>query len=142
MREPYTQLFVHVVWSTWDRLPLLTKGLRERVYACIQAECEAMGARVHGIGGTEHHVHVLVQMPTTVSVAILVKQMKGSSSHLVNHELRSAPEFKWQGGYGAFTVSKSVGKTVREYIMNQEAHHRLGTTSRDMEVAWEEKEGD
>ena len=47
--------------------------------------------------------------------------------------------FKWQKGYGAFTVSKSLGRTVRAYIQNQEAHHREGTTHKDMELAWEER---
>jgi putative transposase len=85
---------------------------------------------------------VLVQIPTTLSVAVLAKQIKGSASHLVNHQLKTEAEFKWQGGYGAFTVSKSVGRAVREYILNQEEHHRSGTTSKDMEVAWEEQPGD
>ncbi|MEN6581923.1 MAG: hypothetical protein ABFD54_05685 [Armatimonadota bacterium] len=67
--------------------------------------------------------------------------MKGASSHLVTHSIRPCSSFKWQGGYGAFAVSKSMVTVVRDYIMHQESHHADGTTQRDMEVAWESYEG-
>jgi putative transposase len=128
MREPFTQLFVHLVWATWDRLPLVTAELRPAIYGCIQAECSGLGAEVVAIGGVEDHVHVLVRLPTTVSVAELVKQIKGASSHLVTHRLGKWGEFKWQGGYGAFTVSRSEVPIVRRYVLRQEEHHRAGST--------------
>ncbi len=78
------------------------------------------------IGGVEGHVHVLVRIPTTVSVAGLVKQIKGSSSHLVTHRLGGRETFKWQGGYGAFTVSKENVPAVRRYVLRQKEHHRAG----------------
>jgi len=124
MREPYTQLYLHLVWATWDRLPLLPAELRPAVYGCIQAECRQLDADVVAIRGTEDHVHLLVRISTTISVAQLVKQVKGSSSHLVNRRLTSEGTFKWQGGYGAFTVSKRNVPLVREYILRQEDHHR------------------
>ena len=134
MREPYTQLYIHVVWSTWDRHPILAEDLKRPVFACIKAECDKLGATLIAIGGPADHVHVLVRIPTTVSVAALVKQLKGSSSHLVNHCLGREARFQWQEGYGAFTVSKSVGPAVRAYIQKQEEHHRLGTTEKDLEA--------
>jgi REP element-mobilizing transposase RayT len=136
MREPFTQLFVHLVWATWDREPLITEAIREPMYACILSKCHGLGAELLAIGGMEDHVHVLVRIPTTVSIADLVKHIKGASSHLVNQKLTghgSKALFKWQGAYGAFTVSKSNGRQVREYILNQVQHH----TNRSTVNAWE-----
>lgn len=107
------------------------------MYRCIKAECRELKAEMIAIGGTSDHVHVLMRIPTVVSVAQLVKQVKGSSSHLVNKVMGGA-EFKWQGGYGAFTVSKALVPSVRAYVVNQAAHHQDGTTDRDSEVAWVE----
>ena len=76
MREPLTQLYVHLVWATWDRFPLLPASIRPRVYACIQAECDALKAEVIAIGGTADHVHLLVRISATLAVATLVKQAK------------------------------------------------------------------
>lgn len=67
---------------------------------------------------------MLVRFHTTISVAELVKEMKGSSSHLATHQIiGQADFFKWQGAYGAFTVSKRHVKVVTEYIVNQKKHH-------------------
>ncbi len=125
MRSPYTQLYLHLVWSTWDRYPYLADlDLRRRVYECINAECTSLRADVLAIGGVDDHVHVLVRLPATIAPADLVKRIKGASSHMVNYDVGSRDYFKWQGGYGAFTVSKRHVPLVRNYVVNQEEHHR------------------
>jgi len=137
MREPYTQLYLHVVWATWDRLPLLSPELARPVYACIQAECVQLKCQVIAIGAIEDHAHLLVRFPTSVSVAELVKQVKGSSSHLVTHELEPGSGFKWQGYYGAFTASKTELPRIREYILRQAEHHARG----ELDFMWELADG-
>jgi len=133
MREPYTQLYVHLVWATWDRLPLLDAKREAMVYACVQAECGKLGAEMIGIGGTEDHMHVVARIPSTLAVATLVKQLKGSSSHLVNHNGVGQGTFRWQGAYGAFTVSKGAVKKVIDYLARQKEHHREGTAYEEYE---------
>jgi len=78
---------------------------------------------VLAIGGIEDHVHLLVRFPTTLAVAPLLKEVKGASSHLMTHEVMPSEFFKWQGGYGAFTVSKNGVKAVENSIANQKKHH-------------------
>jgi REP element-mobilizing transposase RayT len=125
MRSPYTQLYLHLVWSTWHRCPFLADlDLRRRVYECIHAACTALRCDVLAIGGIEDHVHVLVRPATTVAPADLVKRMKGASSHMVNYDIGAASYFKWQGGYGAFSVSKRHVPMMRNYVLRQEEHHR------------------
>jgi putative transposase len=133
MRRPNSELYVHVIWATWDRLPLLSGELQPAVYACIQAECAALNTEVIAIGGVEDHIHLLVRLPSTVSVASLVKQSKGASSHLVTHRLAHEDGFRWQGAYGAFSISASDVPRVRDYILRQEQHHRDHTLDTDLE---------
>ena len=125
MREPFTQLYVHLVWATWDRLPLLSPELLDVVDRAVRHECAGLGVEVEAFGGVADHVHLLVRFPSRVSIADLVKQVKGATSHLLNHRLKVA--FKWQGGYGAFTVSTSILPRVKDYVLRPEQHHQYGT---------------
>jgi REP element-mobilizing transposase RayT len=126
MREPFTKLYVHLVWATWDRLPILTPDLIEIVDRAVRHECVELGVEVIAFGAVLDRVHLLARIPAKLSVADLAKQVKGATSHLVNQRLKIP--FKWQGGYGAFSVSATVLPRVREYVLNQEKHHRYGTT--------------
>ena len=85
-----------------------------------------MRVEVIAIGGMDDHVHLLVRVPAAVSAAALVKQLKGASSHMVNHEIEKPFGFRWQGGYGAFSVSKRLLPLVKDYVLRQEEHHRMG----------------
>ena len=91
------------------------------VYAAIVHQCETLKCTVIAIGGVEDHVHLLVGFPPTLAVSELVKKVKGSSSRLANG--KDNRFFKWQGGYGAFTVSRRSLDLVADYIRNQEMHH-------------------
>jgi putative transposase len=134
MRHPFTQLYVHLVWSTWKRAPLITPELQPRIYRVLQHQASACKADVIAIGGIDDHVHVLLRFPTNVTISTLVQRLKGASSHFVTHVLKSPDPFKWQGAYGAFTLTKRAVPHVREYVLNQEAHHRDGRLYRDLEL--------
>ncbi len=136
MREPFTQLYVHLVWSTWDRLPLIDETVRQPLYAAMAEKCRSLKCEPVEIGGMEDHVHLLVRLHPTVSISQLVKEIKGSSSHLVNHALAKQEEFQWQGAYGAFSIRKNEVPQVKGYILNQQQHHAEGT----IELVWEQSE--
>jgi putative transposase len=127
------EVFLHIVWATWDRAPLLTREVRERVYLCMREEGARVKAEIIALGGIEDHVHVLLRLPATISIADLVKQLKGSSSHLANHEVLPRG-FKWQGGYSASSISPRYVHRVRDYVLRQEEHHRDGNTFPDAEL--------
>lgn len=134
MRDALVKVYVHFVWATWDRLPLLTHPHRAAIHACIQSECVAQKAAMLAVGGTDDHVHLLVQLPATVAVADFVKHLKGASSHLANQRLGMDGVFKWQGAYGAFSVSASYISLIRNYIAVQEQHHQLQTLRPELEL--------
>jgi REP element-mobilizing transposase RayT len=128
-RAPYTELYVHLVWATWGRLPLITPEIRGPIYRDMARGCHELGAHVVSIGGMEDHVHLLARIPTTLTIARLAAQVKGSSSHLVGPN----DIFRWQGGYGAFTVSKEGVDPLKAYILDQPRHHAGQTLKPDLE---------
>ena len=103
MRSPYTKLYVHLVWSTWDRAPIITDDVRERLYNAMAKRCLERDCYAIMIGGIEDHIHMLVKYHQSISISELVKDIKGASSHLMNHEIRPNGGFQWQGAYGAFS---------------------------------------
>lgn len=140
MRSPYTQLYLHLVWATWDRLPLITPSIEARLYAEIARKCRELDCVPLAIGGLPDHVHVLLRGNATVPVATIVKEVKGSSSHLASHVL-TQNVFKWQGSYSAFTLRKSEVPVVKAYIEGQKQHHEVGDLWEEWEqIGTEEKE--
>jgi putative transposase len=127
MRRNFTQLYVHLVWATWDRLPLITPHIKEQVYKVMAYECKQLGCSVVAIGGVEDHVHLLTGFPANVAISELVKQVKGSSSHCVMNQVKPSEFFKWQGGYAAFSVNHQDLNEIAAYIQNQATHHQQQT---------------
>ena len=136
MRKPFTKLYLHLVWSRWNRAPLITPPLLQAIDRCIRAECVELGVDVIAFGGVSDHVHLLVRFPTTITIAELVKQVKGSSSHLVSQRLHTPS--KWQGRFGAFAVSPRHVPMITGYVLDQAQHHADNTTRPILELTEEE----
>ena len=134
VRGPFTQLYLHCVWVTWDRLPLITPDVEQQIYAAIVTKCKELSCYVLAIGGVEDHIHLLVRFPPTLAVATMVGKVKGVSSHLMTHQLNPDAFFRWQGAYGAFTVQKDVVEALTTYIKKQKAHHADNTLIPDWEI--------
>jgi putative transposase len=132
---------VHLIWATWDRHSLITGRVERAIHAGVRAECAKVGAEAIEVGGIEDHLHLLARIPTTISIADLAKQVKGSTSHLVTHGAAQGDAFKWQGGYGAFSVSRSAVPAVREYIIHQRQHHERNSLEEDLETIWIDVDG-
>ncbi len=129
MRRTMDGVFVQLVWATWDRAPVLTDDLREAAFRLIGAKCHALGADMLALNGVEDRVHLLVRLPTTLSIATLMKEIKGSSGHAVAQlAMADGRFFKWQGAFGAFSVSAHELDTVVHYIKRQTEHHANQST--------------
>ncbi len=133
----YWRLFYHLVWATKDREPLILAGFEKRLHAAIRSKADAMGALVHAVGGTEDHVHLVVSVPPALSLAQFTGQVKGTSSHVVNHELAPPDRFAWQAEYGAVSFGGKQLDGVVRYVLNQRLHHQEGTI-----VAFLERDSD
>ena len=133
MRAPFTQLFIHLVWSTWDREPSIRDDLQDRLYAAMAKRCNEMNCDLIAIGGIADHVHLLVRLSPSVAIADLVKDVKGACSHLMNHEIQPGGNFRWQGAYGAFSIRGNEVDQVKMYVLNQVSHHANHTCFDDFE---------
>ena len=98
MSAPFADLFVHLVWSTFGRAPWISERLEKPLYAAIADKCRELRCPPLAIGGIADHVHLLIALSPTIAIAKLVKEVKGSSAHLVTHRLSPDAVFRWQGG--------------------------------------------
>jgi REP element-mobilizing transposase RayT len=118
MAHTYASNFIHCIFSTKDRKPLIAADRKPDLYAYIGGIARSEGFSLAAAGGTTDHVHLLFILPATQSLAAIVQKLKGSSSHWMGKG------FSWQEGYGAFSVSPSQVSVVKTYIQRQEQHHR------------------
>ena len=127
MPSTYTNLLYHLVFSTKNRIPLITHGLQEELYKYIGGIIRNEGGVLLEIGGTNDHVHLLTKFKPAISVSEILNRIKANSSKWANRHKMPMRNFRWQEGYAAFSVSESRVPTVAEYIRNQEEHHRKQT---------------
>jgi putative transposase len=120
----FSKVWVHLIWSTKNREPILDKKLRQNLFHYIKKESSEHDIYVDCIGGIEDHVHCLINLKPSQSISSIVKQLKGESSYWINLNQLSKVEFYWQSGFGAFSVSHYNVPKVRNYILNQEIHHK------------------
>ena len=123
----YVSSYHHCVFSTKERRPLITAQLRDRLWPFLGGIARQNEMKAIEIGGMPDHVHILLSLPSTLSIAKALQLVKGGSSKWVHDTFPEHLTFAWQVKYAAFSVSVSqLNKTV-EYIRNQEAHHRKMT---------------
>ena len=123
MPQTYTQLHYHLVFSTKQRQPTIVPAIRQRLWDYLGGIVRGEGGIPILVGGMPDHVHVLATLRQNQSLAEFMKKLKGQSSNWL-HETFPDQSVWWQAGYGAFTVSHSGIDAVRDYIVNQESHHR------------------
>jgi len=124
---PYGRIWVHLIWSTKDGVPILGDGLRQKVISHIRENARKKDIYIHTINGVPDHVHTLISLGSDQTIAKVAQLLKGESSHWVNQENLSKSKFEWQDEYIAVSVSESMIDTVQDYIRNQEEHHRKKT---------------
>lgn len=111
----------HLVFSTKERLPLITIEWRERLHAYLGGIVKGMDAVPLAVGGVADHVHLLVSLKSKHRLDYFLRDLKADSSTWIHTELKK--KFEWQKGYGAFSVSPNAIEVVKKYIANQEKHH-------------------
>lgn len=125
---PYWRLFYHFVWGTKNREPLIAPEWEDSLHNAIAAKATELGAFVHAVGGIEDHVHLVVSVPPKIALSTFIGQVKGNSSHFVNHALDVDIYFAWQAEYGVVSFGGKTLDMVARYAKNQRRHHAEGTT--------------
>lgn len=120
----HTNLLYHIAFATKERAPLITTVLRPELHKYLGGIVRNLSGTALEVNGMAEHVHVLAVIPPTIAVSDFMSKLKANSSSWAKAQTRG--RFAWQRRYGAFTVSESLER-VRNYIRNQEAHHRRTT---------------
>jgi putative transposase len=117
----------HCVLATKGREVLLTPDIRERLWPYLGGVARENGMKALAVGGVADHVHILLSVPATMSIAKAMQLLKGNSSKWIHETFPELRSFAWQEGYAAFSVGVSGIEETRAYIRNQEEHHRTRT---------------
>ena len=123
----FSSCLVHCVWSTKDRAPLLDSNLRSRLWPYFGGIARENKMKALAVGGAADHVHILVSLPTTLSVAKAIQLLKGNSSKWIHEAFPRLRRFEWQAGYGAFSIAISGVAATSSYIHRQDIHHKTRT---------------
>lgn len=124
MPHSYNKIWIHSIWATKERIPLIPQNIEKNVYQFISEQLREQGCPVKIINGMPDHIHCLFLLSPQKSIADVIKQIKGSTSHFVNQNNLILDKFAWQSGYAAYSVSESGVDKVFEYIKNQKSHHQ------------------
>lgn len=124
MPSTYSNLLFHVIFSTKDRRKLLSKKITQELYPYISGVANKNNFKIIKSGGTDDHVHLLLSLNPDLSLSKAVQLIKGNSSKWIHEHFTHLKIFSWQEGYGAFSVSMSQVDKIKNYIANQEEHHK------------------
>lgn len=131
MPHSYNKIWIHAIWSTKKRLPLIDPAVETKIHQFIAEQLREQGCPVRIINGMPDHIHCLFLLSPQKSIMEVVKQIKGSSSHFINKNNLISEKFAWQTGYASYSVSQSVVDRVYHYIKNQKRHHEKKTFQRE-----------
>ena len=130
----FINIWAHVIWGTKSRQPTLIKPARYDIFKHIRENARSKGIHVDFINGYVEHVHCLISLGANQDIATIVQALKGESAFWVNNKSKVLPHrLEWCEGYYAISVDASNLDVVREYIKNQEAHHRNTTFADECE---------
>lgn len=130
----YAKIWVHIVWGTKNREPVLDKNARVLLFEHIKVNAKEKGIYVDFINGMPEHIHCLIALNADISLAKTVQLLKGESAFWANKEGIVKGKLEWAHEYFAGSVSESQIDKVREYIKNQEEHHRKITFKEEFDA--------
>ena len=127
MPQSLSSILIHLIFSTKNREPFLTPEIDAELYPYIASIFKATKLRALIINGTTDHLHTLLSLSRTVTIADLVEEVKTESSKWIKTKGKEFRNFHWQSGYGALSIGQSQVGSVKRYIARQKEHHRRVT---------------
>jgi putative transposase len=134
----YVRIWVHAVWGTKNRYPFLQNGIKQKIIEHIKSNARKKEIFIDSIDGHSDHLHALIGLNADMSIATVMNLIKGESSFWINKEKLTTPKFEWAAEYYAASVSDSILPIVRNYIRNQEEHHRKKSFEEECKEVFQE----
>lgn len=123
MSHTFINSLHHCVFSTKERRPLITPELQPRLFQYMGGIARENKIKLLAAGGVADHVHILISMPSTISISKAIQPIKGCSSKWIHETFLEHRSFEWQEGYGAFSIGIGDVERTVNYINNQAGHH-------------------
>lgn len=133
MGQSLSQMYIHLVFGTKGRNPYLIPTIEKRVHAYMAGTLKEYESPALIINSVPDHVHILFRLSKNYALAKVVEEVKKGSSKWIKTIEGGTNLFKWQIGYGAFSVSSSKLEVVKRYIENQKEHHGYKTFQEEVE---------
>lgn len=137
MPQSLVKNLIHLVYSTKNRQPCLTKSIRDNLYAYQAGIFKTWESPAVIIGGVDDHVHALFSLSKNHALKKIVEEVKKGSSKWMKEQGAAFADFHWQNGYAGFSVSQSKVANVVDYIERQEQHHRKATFQSELRLLFE-----
>lgn len=121
----YSKCWLHITFGTLNKEKILHREARVKLseYFYNYSKEKNIYMRINYVNAD--HSHLLIDLPTNLSIEEVVQLYKGSSSNWINKSNLLNTKFSWGRGYGVFSVSESAVGRVSEYIAKQEEHHKV-----------------
>ena len=123
MPQSFSNVLVHLVFSTKNRNPWIDQETGDKLYAYLAGVFRACGSPAIKVGGYDDHIHAVFSLSRTCTIATVAEQVKMSSSKWMKTQGASFSQFQWQSGYAAFSIGKSQLPILASYIERQREHH-------------------
>lgn len=120
MPQSLVKILVHIVFSTKNRVGLISTDIEKELFAYIHGIVENKNSKLIIVNGAANHVHMLVSLGKMIDISELIGDIKRSSSKWMKQHCK---DFYWQEGYGAFSIGQSQVEDVVGYIRRQKEHH-------------------
>ena len=134
MANTFSQIYLHITFSTKKHQIFIPKENRDGIYKYITGIIKKRGQKLYIVNGTGDHIHLLISIKPDITVSSMVKEIKVASNEYINSHKLTPVKFQWQDGFGVFSVSPSILNATIEYIKNQEEHHRTKTYIEEYEA--------
>lgn len=146
MAGTYSQIYIHIVIVVKYRKYLIKPEWEDELYKYITGIIKGKNQLLLEINGMPDHTHILIGIKPSMRLDDLVREIKKSATAFIQQKRFGNKQFRWQGGYGAFSHSKGNLNTVINYIKNQKEHHQKKTLRKEyiemleeFEIEYEEK---
>ncbi len=129
----WVRVWLHIVFTTKNREPILSSKIRKNIFQHIKENAAQKDIWIDSINGYTEHVHCLLSLNKDQTISKVIQLIKGESSFWINKNNLTNTKFSWQDDYWVVSVSESHLKSVREYIHNQEDHHKYKSFSEEID---------
>jgi len=127
MGQSLVQNYLHIIFSTKNRQPLIKKHVEAELHAYLGGICNRLECQAIKVGGYIDHIHILSKLSKKIPLTKLMEELKSHSSKWIKTKGKEFENFYWQDGYGAFSVNPSQVGAVIDYILRQHEHHQSKT---------------